>query len=113
MRNFKMERVSRLRKMKVRGSVLPNVKAKLWATRICDEIYGKNFGIECKNEIEGMLETNDLPPLQKQREEGYCIVGTDVVLLFPSLKEIENSRIGKQAVMESNLKFENVDYMKA
>ena len=37
-KEFKEARVANLRKMKIRQSPLPNLKAKLWATRILDEI---------------------------------------------------------------------------
>jgi len=40
-------------------------------------------------------------------------VGTDVKALFPSLKEVECSRMTRCAILKSGLKFENVNYRKA
>ena len=43
----------------------------------------------------------------------YSIIGTDVKALFPSLKDVECARIARQAVMESDVHFENIDYIRA
>ena len=102
MKEFKMKRVERLRDLKVRGSVLPNVKAKLWATRLLDEVNGRDVGIKVekkKKKRKNNEKEEDVPPLQKMREESYSIVGTDVKALFPSLKDVECARIARQAVM--------------
>ena len=39
-REFKEERVKRLKSLKKRGSKLPNFKSKLWAVRLLDEVTG-------------------------------------------------------------------------
>ena len=40
-------------------------------------------------------------------------MGTDVKALFPSLKDVECARMVRYAMLESSIKFENVDYTKA
>ena len=52
----------------------------------------------------------DLPPIQKEGKENVVIAGTDVEALFPSLEDLESARIAADAVMESHVKFENVNY---
>ena len=39
---LKLKRVSRLRSMKLRKSCAPNIKAKLWALRLIDEVKGRD-----------------------------------------------------------------------
>ena len=97
---------------------MPNMKAKLWATRLLDEVEGRDVGITLKEKGENGVEQalrekeTEIPPLQKSREN-YVICGTDVEALFPSLEDIESARMAKHAVMESNIEFNNVDYKKA
>ena len=50
---------------------------------------------------------------RKQRQSGISIVGSDVVSLFPSLRNIETARMARHAVIGSSVKFENVDMKKA
>ena len=109
-RDLKLKRIERLREMRERGTVVPNMKAKLWATRLVDQLEGKKDGIIIR---EKEMEKCYLPPKQKKREDGYSIVGTDVKALFPSLKDVECARMARYAMMESDLKFENVDYLRA
>ena len=40
-RDLKLKRVKRLRNLKSRGSVVPNLKSKLWASRLLEEVNGK------------------------------------------------------------------------
>ena len=46
---------------------------------------------------------------QSHDREDYTIVGNDVEALFPSLTDIDSARIAREAVVNSDLKFENVD----
>ena len=39
-----------------------------------------------------------------------CIVGSDVVSLFPSLKNIETGRLARHAILQSKVMIENFDY---
>ena len=50
--------------------------------------------------------------IKKQMEVEQCltIAGTDVESLFPSLQDVEVARIARQAVVESGIKFQNIDY---
>ena len=50
------------------------------------------------------------PPLQMSRDEGWSIVGTDVEALFPSLADLESAKIVREAVRDSEMSFNNVDY---
>ena len=45
--------------MKIRGTVVPNMKSKLWATRLTDEVEGKTEGIRVDNKEK---ESCFLPP---------------------------------------------------
>ena len=38
---FKEKRIERLRKLVERGSVVPNLKAKMWGARLLEEIEGE------------------------------------------------------------------------
>ena len=51
----------------------------------------------------------ELPPLQSSDPSEYTIVGNDVKALFPSLTDIEVARITREAIEDSDLRFENVD----
>ena len=58
--DMKELRVKNLRKMKVRGTMIPNLKSKLWALRLQDEISTKEvFNLP---EKEGAEEENGLSP---------------------------------------------------
>ena len=48
-----------------------------------------------------------------QKNGDLAIVGADVVLLFPSLKNIETARLARHAILQSNFNFENIDYHRA
>ena len=139
-KSFKRKRVKGLRELKVRNTVVPNIKAKLWATRLCDEMEGRDIGINLPEQMSNVLkdekkkdgenegeeiegedhvgigETDQkekIPPIQKERGEKYVICGTDVEALFPSLEDIECARMVKQAVMNSKIEFDNIDYKMA
>ena len=47
--------------------------------------------------------------MQSEKKEEYTIVGTDVESLFPSLKDSESARIVREAIENSEMKFENID----
>ena len=46
----------------------------------------------------------------KQKSDKLCIIGSDVVSLFPSLKNIETGRLARHAILESDVDFENFDF---
>ena len=43
----------------------------------------------------------------KQKSDKMCIIGSDVVSLFPSLQNIETGRLARYAILESNVEFEH------
>ena len=45
--------------------------------------------------------------------ENFCFTGADVVSLFPSLHGVETARLARHAVLQSEVSFENVDYLMA
>ena len=51
--------------------------------------------------------------MQKSGLKNTCFIGADVMSLFPSLKAVEAARLARFAVLESNVKFENIDYLMA
>ena len=51
--------------------------------------------------------------LPKQKSSGLSVVGSDVVSLFPSLRNVEAARLAKYAILGSGVKFENCDAIKA
>ena len=111
--NMKEKRVEGLRKMKIRGSKIPSVKSKLWASRIQDELSeGEVIRTSNKHGGKSILaqENAPYPPIQSDKREEYSIIGTDVESLFPSLKDIESARIAREAVLLSRAEYCNVDY---
>ena len=68
--NFKKKRVERLRFMNMRGTKGPNLRAKVWASRLADEVDGKmemplpDGCTECENVQLGIETETVLPPLQ-------------------------------------------------
>ena len=51
--------------------------------------------------------------MQSASRGEYTVVGNDVEALFPSLKDLESARIAREAVEQSDMVFENVDYSAA
>ena len=74
----------------------------LGSNRIIDEMNGIGEGVMVER-----LEKEKcfLPPIQKKREDGYCIIGTDVKALFPSLTDVESARMTRCAILQSEIKF--------
>ena len=64
--DLKEKRIERLRNIKIKDTVIPKLKGKLWATRIIDEKGRKGDGIHL---MERKEEKCFLPPLQKERKE--------------------------------------------
>ena len=52
-------------------------------------------------------------PLQKSGKENMCFAGADVVSLFPSLLGVETARLARHAVLQTDVEFENIDYLMA
>ena len=76
-----------------------------------DEVEGsKAMNVGVKNEATlGVTQ----PALYKQRDENVSIVGTDVEALFPSIPDIESSKVVRCAILESEIDTNNVDCHKA
>ena len=109
---MKEMRIKNLRKVTVRGTEVPNIKSKLWALRLQDEL-SNNEAIKLP-EVEteqhnASSQHPEIPPMQSNSLSNYAVVGTDVEALFPSLMDIEAARITREAVMRSNTEFKNVD----
>ena len=113
-RDLKILRSEKLRQLKVRGTCNPNMKAKLWAARLQDEVFGTdaiNLPEPTPSEQEELNGNSKLAPrVQCKRKDGYTIVGNDVESLFPSLLDIESARIAREAVLASDLTIENLNY---
>ena len=61
--NMKEQRIKNLRNMKIRGSKIPNMKSKLWAIRLQDEL-SKNEVIQLPGESANVSQlTEKTPPL--------------------------------------------------
>ena len=56
------------------------------------------------------MENSDIPPIQKNRDIEWCLVGTDVEALFPSQADVESARIVREAIRDSEITLENVNY---
>ena len=96
----------------MRGTNIPNIKSKLWATRIQDELTN-NQAISLPGSLGGNRDhcenQTPIPPLQSNLLANYSIVGTDVEALFPSLQDIEVARMAREAVMLSKTDYLNVN----
>ena len=113
MKNFKKERFKKLRNMVNISTNVPNFKSKIWASRLNDEVEGKlaiNLPKSCESCEPRMISNEQQAPLQMNRKDGWSIVGTDVEALFPSLADIESAKIVREAVRESSMRFNNVDF---
>ena len=101
-----------LRKMKARGTELPNIKSKFWAVRIQDDLSDRQ-AIKLPEETEKVVGTavkeERETPLQSSSLSNYSIVGTDVEALFPSLQDIEVARVAREAVLLSKAEYRNVN----
>lgn len=95
------KRIEVLRSMKLRGSEIPNIKAKLEASKLLDEDLGST-AIKVEDPKKEMAE-----PKQK---EGLVLVGNDVEALFPSIKDVEGARMVRCAIEKGELNIENVNY---
>ena len=92
-------RIEVLRKMEDRHSRIPNLSAKLQATRLLDDVEGKEaINLLTRGRKNG---PTDEPPLQ---QDGLVIVGNDVESLFPSLRAVETARMARIALMKSDLR---------
>ena len=115
MKKFKKERAKKLRNFVNKSTSAPNVKSKVWASRLKDGIDGKEaikLRDNCENCEPRILKNENScpPPLQMNRDDSWSIVGTDVEALFPSLADIESAKIVREAVRDSEMKFNNIDY---
>ena len=52
-------------------------------------------------------------PLQKSGMENLCVVGSDVASLFPSINNVEAGRLVRHAILKSDVRIENFDYLTA
>ena len=116
--DMKEMRVKNLRKMKLRGSNVPNIKSRLWALRLLDEVSNNEvITLPERTQTEGdererieKMPAEPVPPMQSNSMTDYAVVGTDVEALFPSLKDLESARIARDAVILSKAQFENVNF---
>ena len=51
--------------------------------------------------------------MQKQREVSWSIIGTDVESLFLSLSDVECAKIVRNAILNTKMEFNSVDFKKA
>ena len=99
--------IKRLRESRVKDSLLPNISDRMKAGHLLDVLE--------EGEVVKLPGSRDEQRRRrlKQRCSGVSVVGSDVVSLFPSLKDIETARLARHAVLGSKVKFENVDMQKA
>ena len=105
-------RLERVRRLKKRGTVAPNFMAKLWGSKLLDEIEGSKAMMNKKivDVVNDDSNEQDKRPLQMERSDETSVIGTDVEALFPSLPDIESAKVVQCAVQESDIEFNNVDY---
>ena len=104
-------KVESLRRSRAKDTVLPNLKDRMEASFILDKIEnGEAVSLPVSNSVKERksLKTNRR---NIQKSEKLSIIGSDVVSLFPSLQDIETSRLAKHAILNSTVKFENFDFM--
>ena len=95
------ERIQILKNSRMKDSVLPNLSDRMKAGLLMDTL--EEGEIIClpgkKHLINGKK--------NKQRNSGLAIVGSDVVSLFPSMRNVETARLARHAVLNSSVKYEN------
>ena len=102
------EKLENLRNIRAKGSVLPDIKERMNAGHVLDEILGSDSipipgGNNVKTKTRGGM----------QKSSGLAVVGSDVVSLFPSLKNIESARLARKAILESEVDVGSFDHLKA
>ena len=95
--------VEQIRSSKPSSGVIPDIGERMRAGRLIDKLYNDEAIVVSEPEI---IDT-------KIQKDGMTIVGSDVVSLFPSLKNIESARLARHAVLQSKVEFSNIDYLKA
>ena len=83
---------------------MPNLQAKLQAARLMDEVDG-DVAVERKQSKPKERPT-DQPAIQ---QDGMVMVGNDVELLFPSLRDVEAARMARLALIKSKLDVDGFD----
>ena len=100
------DRIESLRKTKS-FNLLPKLDDRMKAGQLMDKL-------ESYETIELPGHNDELKCLGvKQKLDEMCILGSDVVSLFPSLKGMETARLARHAVLNSTIEFGNVDYLMA
>ena len=96
------DRIEKLRKS--RSPLLPDIKDRMTAGMLIDKLEGsETIGLpDCKETLKCLG--------VKQKLNEMCILGSDVVSLFPSLKGVETARLTRHAILKSDIEFGNVDY---
>ena len=76
--------IDRLRNSRQKGSLLPNLKDRLKASKMIDVLEeGDIIKLPRSHDAKSKM-------VNKQRSTGISVVGSDVVSLFPSLKNVES-----------------------
>ena len=101
------ENIERMRKSKSDSGLLLNLADRVKASYLMD-IIEDNKPIKLPNSL-----PKNGRRIQKSGPENLCISGADVVSLFPSLKNIEAGRLARHAILNSNVKFDNINYLMA
>ena len=83
---------------------MPNIQAKIQATRLLDEVEGT----EAIRPLSGTQKhrSTEHPPLQG---DGMVLIENDVESLFPSIMDVEAARMAQIALERSELDFDGFD----
>ena len=87
---------------------MPDIAERMKAGQILDKILGSEAiplpsNSKTKRQIKRRM----------QKKTGLAIVGSDVVSLFPSLKNVESARLARIAVLNSSIEMGSFDHLKA
>ena len=100
------KRIKTLESSCVRGTSIPDLKQRLIAVGLLDRVMGTNKPFKLPTNKNNKTDLKDAPPVQ---EEGFVVVGSDVEKLFPSLRPLDAARLTRLAVLQSDVKIDNID----
>ena len=87
-----VEKIEKLRNSRAKDNLLPNLKDRMDAAYLIDKVEGdKPIKLPTTNTVK---KSNR----KIQKSDKVCIIGSDVVSLFPTLKNIETGRLARHAI---------------
>ena len=82
---------------------MPDLRDRLEAAYLLDKVNG--------SEAIQLPHSGQVKQKSIQKPGKMCIIGSDVVSLFPSLKNVETGRLARYALLDTEVEFENFDYL--